>query len=466
MSPKEKCAVFAAYSRNNRTMVAKSIYYGLLSLQHRGQEASGICTYDNEGLRIHRELGLVREVFDNGDLQGLFGPYGIGHNRYSTTGGSTAENSHPFLISGTRNGIAIAHNGNLVNYDQLKADLSRQGHVFTSSTDTEVIAHVLAIELIEHDFETAIVETMKKIQGAYSLVILTGRGELAAVRDPLGFRPLCIGCSEDAHFIASESVGIESAGGRFERDVKPGEVVLFSEDGIRTIMPFDVTSEAHCMFEYVYFARPDSVIDGRYVLQARERIGRVLAREHPVEADIVVPVPDSARTAAHGFSKESGIPAVEGLYKNRYIGRTFIMPQQSMREEAVRLKMNAVRPLTEGKRVVLMDDSIVRGTTTREIVRILRSRGKASEVHVRIGCPPLKWPCYMGVDMATREELLASNRSTEEIREKLGADSLGYISIDGLVEAIGLDRENLCMACLTGDYPLDRKKQVTKKASN
>jgi amidophosphoribosyltransferase len=434
-------------------MVARSIYYGLLSQQHRGQEASGICTFDTEGLRIHRDLGLVREVYSEATLQDLFGPVGIGHNRYSTTGGTTVENCHPFLIKGTRNGIAIAHNGNLVNGEELRDYLSKRGHIFTSSTDTELIAHILAIELIKNDFEVALINTMKRIKGAYSLVILTGRGELAAVRDPKGFRPLCTGSSDDAYFVASESVGIEAAGGEFERSIEPGEILLMDQHGVRSVRPFKKQKKAHCMFEYVYFARPDSMIDGKYILQAREDIGKSLAREHPVEADVVVPVPDSARTAAAGFSRESGIPAVEGIYKNRYIGRTFIMPKQSVREEAVRLKMNAVRPKIDGKRVVLQDDSIVRGTTTRKIVEILR-KGGATEVHVRIGCPPLRWPCFMGIDMATRKELIAAKKDVEAVRKKLGADSLGYISVDGLVEAIGHNKEDLCLACLTGEYPL------------
>ena len=445
-------------------MVAKSIFYALLSMQHRGQEASGICTYDNERLRIHRKLGLVREVFTEENLQDLFGSVGIGHNRYSTTGTSTVENCHPFIIKGARNGIAIAHNGNLVNYEGLKSELSKRGHVFTSSTDTEVIAHVLAIELIRNDFEAALVNTLKKIRGAYCIVILTGKGELAAARDPRGFRPLSLGSSDGTYFVASESVGIEAAGGHFERSIEPGEIVFMDEQGLRSIKPSKKHRHAHCMFEYVYFARPDSIINGRYVLQTREQIGRILAREHPVDADVVVPVPDSARTATVGFSRESGIPAVEGIYKNRYIGRTFIMPKQYMREEAVRLKMSAIRPLIGGKRVVLMDDSIVRGTTTREIVDILRKSGGAEEVHVRIGCPPLKWPCFMGIDMATRKELLASKHDVESIRKKLGADSLGYISIGGLVEAIGQRKEDLCMACLTGDYPLEIEDERYREA--
>jgi len=455
LPPKEKCAVFAAYSKDDGTMVAKSIYYGLLSMQHRGQEASGICTFDGEGLRIHRGLGLVKEVFSERDLQDLFGSVGIGHNRYSTTGSSTLENCHPFLIRGARNGLAIAHNGNLVNYEALKANLSKRGHVFTSSTDTEVIAHVLAIELIRNDFDAALVNTVKKLKGAYSLVIITGKGELAAIRDPKGFRPLTFGSSDDVYYVSSESVGIDAAGGRFERAIEPGEIVIINGEGARSIKPFKRSRRAHCMFEYVYFSRPDSILDDKYVLEVRQRIGRILAREHPAEADVVVPVPDSARTAAMGFSMESGIPSVEGLYKNRYIGRTFIMPRQSMRDEAVRLKMSAVRPLVAGKRVVLLDDSIVRGTTTRKIIEILRESGGAKEVHARIGCPPLKWPCFMGIDMATRKELLASRKNVEAIRRKLGADSLGYISIDGLVEAIGRRREDLCMACLTGDYPIE-----------
>ncbi len=362
-----------------------------------------------------------------------------------------------------RNGIAIAHNGNLVNYSKLRSELSRRGHVFTSSTDSELIAHVLAIELIKNDLEAAVTNMMKKVSGAYSLVILTGEGELAAVRDPLGIRPLSIGSSDDEIYVSSESVGIEGAGGSYERSVDPGEIVIMDEGGVRSVRPFKKPNPAYCMFEYVYFSRPDSILDGSYVLHVREKVGRILAREHPVEADVVVPVPDSARTAAVGFADEAGIPAVEGIYKNRYIGRTFIMPKQPMREEAVRLKMNPVRPLVEGKRVVLLDDSIVRGTTTRQIVHILRRAG-ASEVHVRVGCPPLRWPCFMGIDMATRRELIASNKSVEEIRKMLGADTLGYISIDGLVEAIGKPRQHLCMACLTGEYPFKLEEDDYREA--
>ncbi len=463
MHPREKCAVFSAYSLDDTNQVARTIFYGLLSMQHRGQEASGICTYDTKNLRVHKGLGLVREVFSDRDLQDLFGPVGIGHNRYSTTGSTTIENVHPFLIRGMRNGIAIAHNGNLINYGKLRKELSKRGHVFTSSTDTEIIAHVLAIELIKNDLEAAVTNVMKKIAGAYSLVILTGEGELVAVRDPFGIRPLSVGSSEDAVYVSSESVGIQGAGGSYERAVEPGEILIMDEAGTRSLKPFKRSNPAHCMFEYVYFSRPDSILDGSYVLHVRERIGRILAREHPVDADVVVPVPDSARTAAMGFADESGIPAVEGIYKNRYIGRTFIMPEQSMREEAVRLKMNPVRPLVEGKRVVLMDDSIVRGTTTRQIVHILKEAG-ASEVHVRVGCPPLRWPCFMGIDMATRRELIASHKSVEEIRRMLGADSLGYISIEGLVEAIGKPRDHLCMACLTGNYPFKLEDEGYREA--
>ncbi|RLG70750.1 MAG: amidophosphoribosyltransferase [Methanobacteriota archaeon] len=454
MGLKESCAVVGVYSPNREYQVSKHIYNALFSQQHRGQESAGIASFDGEELLIHKDMGLVPQVFDDNTLSKLLGYVGIGHVRYSTTGESNILNAQPFKIGTGKHGFALAYNGNLTNYDELRNRLEQRGHIFVSDSDTEVIAHILNLELRRtNSFVEAFRVVMSELEGAYSLVVLTSRGDLFAVRDPYGIRPLSFGRSDNVYVVASESIAIDVLGGSLIRDVKPGEVIHLGDSGVQTYQLVEKRNYAHCMFEYVYFARPDSMINGVYVYDVRIKIGEQLAKEHPVEADNVVPVPDTSRAAAVGYSKVSGIPTIEGLMKNRYVGRTFIMPTQREREASTRIKLNPIRSALEGKRIVLLDDSIVRGTTMRNIVSMLRKAG-AKEVHVRIGCPPIKFPCKLGIDMPTRQELIASTLTVEEICSKIGADSLGYLSIDGLIKSIGLKREDLCLGCLTGVYPV------------
>lgn len=429
------------------------IYYALYALQHRGQESAGIAVGKRKEIKISRGMGLVPEVFSQSILNHLEGKVGIGHVRYSTTGESKIENAQPFLITYRGGKIAIAHNGNLVNSSQLREELEKEGRVFLSTSDTEVIAHLLAKELLKRGLIDAIKELMRKIVGSYSLTILVG-DRLVAVRDPFGFKPLCIAKIDGGYLVASESAAVDTVGGRFLRDVYPGEIIVFRKDGMESTRIFKPRNTAHCVFEYIYFARPDSVLDRRLVYDVRRKIGETLAREHPVQADIVSPVPDSGVTFAIGYSNFSGINYMESLIKNRYIGRTFIMPEQKERDLSVKLKLNVISTNVSGKKIVLVDDSIVRGTTSRRIVDSLLSGG-AKEVHVRIGSPPIISPCYLGIDMKTRGELIAANRKVEEISEAINASSLGYVSLDGLTRSVGLSERNLCVGCLTGIYPVE-----------
>jgi amidophosphoribosyltransferase len=433
--------------------VAKSIYYALYALQHRGQEAAGISVHDGKSIRTHRGMGLVAEVFDEAQIALLRGNVGIGHVRYPTTGRSCIENSQPLLVKYKDGAIAVAHNGNLVNSSQLREQLEQNGDIFYSTSDTEVIAHLLVRELSRHDIQDAIRAVMRKIVGSYSLVFLYG-DTILAVRDPLGIKPLCLGEIENGYIVTSESVAIDTLNGRLVRDVKPGEMIVLRNGGITCHQLARMPSPAHCVFEYIYFARPDSILDGRLIYDVRVNIGSKLAEEHPAKADTVTPIPDSGITLAVGYHQKSGISYRECLMKNRYIGRTFIMPDQGMRETAVRLKMNTIRPNIEGHKLILVDDSIVRGTTSRRIVNMVRKAG-AEEVHVRIGSPPILAPCYLGIDMASREELIAAYKTIAGVEAVINADSLGYVSHEGLVEAIGLPKEHLCMGCLTGVYPLE-----------
>lgn len=433
---------------------AFSLYYALYALQHRGQESAGIVVARNGDSRVRRGMGMVPLAIPPESLKELEGGVGIGHVRYSTTGASRMENCQPFVISFAGGTLAVAHNGNLVNYAHLRAELEREGAVFTSTTDTEVIAHLLARELGAHgDPLEALREVMRRIQGAYSLVVLYN-GQLVAVRDPLGIRPLCLGQLDGGYVVASESSAVDTLGGRFLRDVRPGEVLHFHDGAMDSVRLYRAGTTAHCVFEYIYLARPDSILDGRLVYDARLRIGELLAGESGVEADIVSPVPDSGITQALGYSRRSGLPYKETLIKNRYIGRTFIMPEAGLRDLSVRLKLNAVGPNLRDKRVVIVDDSIVRGTTSRRIVDGLRSKG-AREVHFRVGSPPLIAPCYLGVDMKSREELIAARKGLDEIRRALNADTLGYLSLQSLSKAVGLRSDQLCTGCLTGEYPVE-----------
>ncbi|MEE8401876.1 MAG: amidophosphoribosyltransferase, partial [Candidatus Hydrothermarchaeaceae archaeon] len=450
MKLRDKCGVVGAYSRTKGN-ISPSLFYGLLSLQHRGQESCGITTYDGE-FHTEKGMGLVIEFFDLKKIEGLHGHMGIGHVRYSTTGESMTENAQPFVVSHSKGTLAIAHNGNIVNYAELRERLESSGQAFVSTSDTEVIAHLIVREFVKtDDLVTSIGEVMKKLVGSYSLVILT-ENELIAVRDPLGIRPFSIGEKDGLTMISSESVSFDVIDAKFLRDVKPGEILVIDENGMKSHRAFKLNKTAYCMFEYVYFARPDSLLNGIPTYNVRGKIGEIMAEDNDMDADFVSPIPDSAIPFALGYSKKSGIAYKESLIKNRYVGRTFILPDQQARELAVKLKLNPLLSEVKNKKVILFDDSIVRGTTSGRIIKILKKAG-AKEVHMRIGCPPIKSLCRLGIDMPTDRELAASDKSVEGVRKMIGADSLKYLSMEGLVEAIGLGEDRLCMGCLTAKYP-------------
>jgi amidophosphoribosyltransferase len=445
---KDECGLFGIFGHPE---AANMTYLGLYALQHRGQESAGIAASDGEQVRIAREMGYVADVFDGSTLAQLRGPLAVGHVRYSTAGESKLSNAQPILIDCAHGQIAIGHNGNLVNARELREELVRHGSIFQSSSDTEVIAHLYARSKALN-VEDAIVESVAQVQGAFSLVVLT-RDRLIAVRDPHGFRPLALGRLDDAYVIASETCAMDLIGATYVRDVEPGEVLVVSADGLRSLKPFPPAPLAHCIFEHVYFARPDSYVFGRSVNEVRTELGRVLAREQPVAADVVVPVPDSGVCAAMGYAEAAGVPLRMGLIRNHYVGRTFIQPQQSIRHFGVKVKLNPVRSILEGRRVILVDDSIVRGTTSRKIVRMVRAAG-ASEVHVRISCPPTISPCFYGVDTPRRSELIAATHTLDEIRDFIEADSVQYLSLGGLLSAVGDARASYCTSCYTGVYPV------------
>jgi len=451
---RESCGIVGlALNDRESDNAALPIYYALYALQHRGQESTGITVHDGKSAGTLKGMGLVPDVFKKYNLSDLKGFVGIGHVRYSTTGDSTIENSQPLIVNFMDRTIAIAHNGNLVNSADLVAEFEAEGQVFLTSSDTEVIARLLVKELLKTDILGAVEEVMRRLVGSYSLTILVD-DTLVVVRDPLGFKPLCLGELDGGYVVTSESAAIDTIGGKLIRDVRPGEVLIFKDGRYSSHHLFKTKNTAHCVFEYIYFARADSIIDGQLVYQTRIRIGERLLDEHAIDADIISPVPDSGITFAIGYSKKSGIDYIEGLMKNRYIGRTFIMPDQKMRETAVRLKLNTIRQNLEGKKVILLDDSIVRGTTSRRIVDMVRKAG-AEEVHMRIGSPPIVSPCYLGIDMATREELVAAHKTVAGVEAVINADSLGYVSVEGLVEAVGIPADDLCLGCLTGVYPVE-----------
>ncbi|MBU2560296.1 amidophosphoribosyltransferase [archaeon] len=453
---RDKCGVVGTYSEKG-DHVSPSLFYGLLSLQHRGQESCGITTYNGGEFHTEKGMGLVVEFFDIEKVDNLKGHAGIGHVRYSTTGESMIENAQPFVVSYSGGTMAIAHNGNIVNSRELRERLEGLGQTFTSTTDTEVIAHLIIRELMKtDDLVKSIAETMKKLVGSYSIVILTEAG-LTGVRDPLGIRPLSIGQIDGQTIIASESVAFDVIGAKFKRDVKPGEIFTVNQDGQKSHRAFNINRTAHCMFEYVYFARPDSVLNGIPTYKVREKIGEIIAGEDDVDVDFVSPIPDSSIPFALGYAKASGIPYKESLIRNRYVGRTFILPDQQARELAVRLKLNPMLSEVKGKKVLLFDDSIVRGTTSGRIIKILKDAG-AKEVHMRVGCPPIKSLCKLGIDMPTDKELAASDKSVEEVRKMIGADSLKYLKLGGLAQAIGLSKKRLCTGCLTAKYPVEIRK--------
>jgi amidophosphoribosyltransferase len=433
--------------------VSHPLYYALFALQHRGQESAGISTWDGSSFYKYKGMGLVSEVFSDQNLGELKGHIGIGHVRYPTTGANLPENTQPFNFRFQDHHFAIAYNGNLVNAKELRTEFEQQGEIFSTTTDTEVVASTIVDEFRRSGkIEEAIIHCMHVLRGSYSVILMLD-GIIYAFRDPVGIKPLCIGTTENGFMVASESVAIDTLGGTLIRDVQPGELFRITEKGFEAMQIAVADRRAHCIFEYIYFARADSVIEGKLVYDIRRKIGASLYDEAPVRADLVSPVPDSGTSVAVGFAHHSGIPYLEALMKNRYTGRTFIKPSREERERAVRLKLNPIIGHIQGKRVVLVDDSIVRGTTSRRIVGLMKESG-AAEVHVRIGSPQIIAPCYLGVDMPTREELIASTRPVDEVKDSIAATSLHHVSLDALVKAIGIDRENLCTGCLTGKYPL------------
>jgi len=462
----EKCGVVGIALENRDA--ARPLYYSLYALQHRGQESAGIVTHDGFQQHSHVEMGLVGDAFEPGDLESLNGSNGIGHVRYPTAGSVNACCAQPFSVSFKSGSLGLSHNGNLVNADEIGDELADLGHAFTSDGDTEVIAHDLARNLLEEDLVRAVKRTMERIHGSYSLTIMHD-DTVMGVRDPQGNRPLVIGELEDGYVLTSESAAIDTLDGELIRDVRPGELVVLHDDGTGydTYQLIEQENTAHCFFEHVYFARPDSTIDGSLVYEVRRELGRKLWEESGVESDVVLPVPDSGRAFASGYAEAaqddgSDIEFAEGLMKNRYVGRTFIMPTQDERERAVRLKLNPIKSTIEGKKVTIIDDSIVRGTTSNQLVQLLKDAG-AEEVNVRIGAPPIIAPCYMGIDMASRDELIAGDQSVPEIREEIGADSLSYLSIDAIAETLATSKANLCLGCVTGEYPYDIEDEETDR---
>ncbi|MFO0676721.1 MAG: amidophosphoribosyltransferase [Polyangiaceae bacterium] len=454
----DQCGVFGIYGHPES---ANLTYLGLHALQHRGQESAGIVTSDGQQLFAYRAMGLVQDAFDQPHLEKLPGKVAIGHVRYSTAGGSHLKNAQPFAVDYAKGSLAVCHNGNLTNAEEVRSELESRGSIFQSTSDTEVLVHLVA-QSNQVAIEDRILDALAKVKGAYSLLFLT-EDSLVAVRDPMGIRPLCLGIlpgSKEAHVVASEPTAFDLIGAEFVRDVEPGEMIVMDGTGVRSLRLPKVPQSKFCVFEYVYFARPDSSFGGRSVYETRKALGRTLAKEVPADVDVVIPVPDSGVPAAIGYASALGVPFEMGFIRSHYVGRTFIEPQQSIRHFGVRLKLNPVESVLRGKRVAVIDDSIVRGTTSRKIVKMIRDAG-AREVHLRISSPPTQWPCYYGIDTPTRRELIASSHTTDEIARYVTADSLGYLSIDGLLRAVGgdeaLDPENpnsFCHACFSGQYAI------------
>lgn len=451
--PHEECGVFGVYS--HELDVSELTYFGLYALQHRGQESAGIAITDGAWMDVNRGMGLVKEVFRH-QVPHMENQYiAIGHVRYSTTGSSMLANTQPLMVNYSGGKIALAHNGNLTNAGEIRKDLEEKGTIFQTTIDSEVFVNLIARSR-KVTVEEKIMESLRKIQGAYCLTVMT-EDKLIGARDPQGFRPLCLGRLEDGGYVlSSESCGLDVVGAEFVRDIQPGEMVVIDDTGIQSYR-FDEAKPSMCVFEYIYFARPDSIVDGQSVHASRFEMGRVLARESGLTGDVVISVPDSGNTAATGFAYESGIPFVEGLIKNRYIGRTFIQPSQKQRDTAVKLKLNPIRSVVNGKSVIIIDDSIVRGTTSGKIVKMLRNAG-AKEVHMVISSPPIEYPCYYGIDTSVRKELIAATKTVDEICEFIGADSLHFLSLEGLKQCMtSLDPEHMCYACFNGGYPVEKK---------
>ena len=460
-SPKEACGVVGVYLPQEEA--ARVTFFGLHALQHRGQESAGIATVNGNGIEIRTAMGLITQAFDEKDVSKLPGHIGIGHTRYSTTGSSDICNAQPIRSVGPNVEVALGHNGNIVNAAALREELIEWGLHFDSTSDSEVIAHLLANSPGEN-WTDRLDHVMKRLRGAYSLVVLTNNAVLG-IRDPLGGRPLSIGRLDNGGWmIASETCAFDQTGAEFVREVQPGEAVIIDANGLRTVYQRTLTRKpAPCIFEHIYIARPDSILDNKLVYNSRKLMGAELAKEHPVAADVVIGVPDGGTPAAVGYAEESGIPYGEGLVKNRYVGRTFIMPDQRLRDMGVRMKLNPLQELIEGKSLIVIDDSIVRGTTQRQVVQMLRRAG-AKEVHLRIGSPPIQHPCYLGVDFPTRRELAAFDRAVEEVRQLVEADSLGYLSVEGLLRAVGTTEQQSCLACFSGESPIPVQLEMDKLA--
>ena len=459
--PREECGICGIFGHQDS---AKLAYFGLYALQHRGQESAGITTSDGTSVREHKAMGLVSEVFKEDDFTKLSGDMAIGHVRYSTTGASNLVNAQPFTANHRGETFAVAHNGNLVNIRDLRTSLEDKGSIFQSTMDSEVVVHLLARECCKGSLKEAVTATAKQIQGAYSILMMT-KDKLVALRDPQGFRPLCLGKLHNGngggYVLASETCALDLIEAEYIRDIEPGEAVIFSKDGMESFFPQGKQKSSFCIFEHVYFARPDSDIFGFNVYNYRKKTGEILAKECQIDADFVMPFPDSGNYAAIGYSQASGIPLEFGVIRNHYVGRTFIQPSQSMRDFSVRVKLNPVRSFLEGKRVIIIEDSIIRGTTGRSRVKALRKAG-AKEVHMLISCPPTINPCFYGVDFPDREQLIAAQKSIDEIRDYMGLDTLYYLSLDGLIEATNMDGSLFCLACFNGEYPVEPDKGFHK----
>ncbi len=454
----ESCGVFGIYAPGIN--VAQTTFFALFALQHRGQESAGIAVADGNGTKVHTRMGLVSQAFTETDLGLLQGYIGIGHNRYSTTGSSKPANAQPIIARSEGLAIALAHNGNIINAKPVRDELQQHGYQFNAGSDSEVIGNLI-LASPGQNWQGKIEHAMRRLQGAYSLVIST-ENKLIGVRDPFGVRPLCLGTIDGGWCIASESCALDHIGAQFTREIDPGEILVIDSQGVQSFRQ-ESDRKALCIFEYIYFARPDSIIQGKLLYPAREAMGRILSEEYPVDADFVMGVPDSATAAGIGYSHASGIPYCECLLKNRYVGRTFIEPEQRIRELGVQLKFNPLSRIIAGKKLVVVDDSIVRGTTTPRVVSLLRKAG-AREVHLRICAPPIRYPCFFGVDMATKWELIAARKTVPEIREHLGSDSLGYLSLDGLIRAVDLPKDIFCLACFTGEYSIPVQIEMDKLA--
>lgn len=456
--PRESCGVFAVHGHED---AAKLCFFGLYALQHRGQESAGILSIDGNELREHRHMGLVSEVFKERDLETLTGDVALGHVRYSTTGSSHVKNVQPFIVQFAGKNIAVAHNGNLTNALSLRKSLEKKGSIFQTTMDSEIIVHLLARKLMKHDLEDALLKALPKAKGAYSLGLLVG-DTLIGARDPNGFRPLCLGKLNGSWILSSETCALDLVEAQYVRDVEPGEIVIIKRDGIKSIKMEAQAKHSFCIFEYIYFARPDSNIFGHNVYQMRKRFGAKLAEENSdLKADLTMPFPDSGNYAGLGYADASGIPFEMGVIRNHYVGRTFIQPSQSMRDFGVRVKLNPVKEVLKGKSVVIVEDSIIRGTTSKTRIRTLREAG-AKEIHMLVSCPPHRFPCFYGIDFSSKGELVAAENNLDIVRDFIGLDSLNYLSIEGMVEATGFETPSFCLACFNGKYPVPVKFGTTK----